>query len=418
MILIKKIKAGALQLTMFVIVIIALLLFGFIILIHTQKQFDVQTDIVIQTITNVNKTVSNTLSQVNFESQFIENQDLKYTNVIKESWGLFEKIMITSQIKNKQFQKIALIGGSQPNPDRTALYMQENNKPLVVVGNTKIQGIAYLSKQGIRQGNIAGNSYYGEQLIYGQTKQSGAFPQPILMNNEEDFNIDYLAQEQFIDLNTARSHKNSFRDPLKVIYSDVPINLTNTELSGHIKVISTSKISVDASSKLNDIILIAPIINIKAGTKGCFQAFAQTNLTIGKGSQLDYPSVVMLKEKVVTSDSLSTHQESNAKLQIKANSNIKGIVAFIRDAKPNNFNPQLIVESGTTINGEVYCNQNIELQGDVLGTVYASNFIVNQAGSIYQNHIYNASITVNDLPVEYSGLLFKNSKKSITKWLY
>ena len=37
-----KVKAGALQLTMFIVVVIALLLTAFIILIHTHKRFRLQ----------------------------------------------------------------------------------------------------------------------------------------------------------------------------------------------------------------------------------------------------------------------------------------------------------------------------------------------------------------------------------------
>jgi hypothetical protein len=70
------------------------------------------------------------------------------------------------------------------------------------------------------------------------------------------------------------------------------------------------------------------------------------------------------------------------------------------------------------IKGEVYCNTNIELKGTVFGTVYTSNFIAKQSGSVYQNHLYNATIVVDSLSQKYVGLPFSNSKKGVLKWLY
>jgi hypothetical protein len=68
--------------------------------------------------------------------------------------------------------------------------------------------------------------------------------------------------------------------------------------------------------------------------------------------------------------------------------------------------------------GEVYCNQNTELKGAVIGSVFTNNFIANQFGSVYQNHLYHGQISIDQLPEAYVGLLFNNSKQGIAKWLY
>jgi len=91
---------------------------------------------------------------------------------------------------------------------------------------------------------------------------------------------------------------------------------------------------------------------------------------------------------------------------------------FLEHPKPNNYKPQIVIEENVTIIGEVYCEQNLEFKGNVLGTVFTNNFVAQQSGSIYQNHIYNAKILIDELPQEYIGLPLENSKKRVLKWLY
>jgi len=93
-------------------------------------------------------------------------------------------------------------------------------------------------------------------------------------------------------------------------------------------------------------------------------------------------------------------------------------VMFLGDKISNNYKPQIELEVDAAIYGELYCNQNVELKGQVYGSVYADAFIANQFGSIYQNHIYNGKINALELPSEYIGLSLEDSKKNIVKWLY
>ncbi|MCF6318179.1 MAG: hypothetical protein L3J83_02705 [Proteobacteria bacterium] len=421
----QKLKAGALQLTMFIVVVIALLLASFIILIHTHKRFNVQTDFVLETINNADRGIDYALYNFipinNLITVDLQDEDYKTLKVKRDFWGLFEKVTSVSTIKTNTFKKVALVGASQPNTNRTALYLKDNNKPLVLVGNTKIQGTAYLPKRGVKPGNISGQSYYGEQLIYGQIRLSSNFPKLLsgtLHHIRTDYNKAVTANpNQFLDINVNRVHQNSFLKPLQVVYSNSIINLSNVALTGHIKIESKTKIVVDATSVLKDVVLIAPKIEIKNNVKGTFQAFATETITVGKNCKLEYPSALVLN-----GDNSSTENEASQSLDyiisIDKGSVIKGVVVFLGNPKPNNYKPQIVIEEGATIKGEVYCNQNMELKGGVFGSVFANNFVALQSGSIYQNHMYNAKILIDELPQEYVGLPIENSNKGVLKWLY
>lgn len=417
-----KIKAGALQLTMFIVVMIALLLAACVILINTHKRFEMQTDFVLETIDNANKGIDYVLQndlRVNDSIPIdLQDEDYKTLTVYCDYWGLFEKVMSTSKIKTNTFKKRALIGALQPQTDRTTLYVEDQNKPLVVVGNTNIQGLVYLPKQGVRTGNISGHSYYGTQLIYGTTRTSDKLPEISKETRGHiktiQKTIDHIDPNQFLDLSRTKTYQNSFFNPLQVIFSNTDIALSEVSLTGHILVQSNTKISVDASSMLKDVVLMAPKIEIKNNSKGTFQALATKEIRVGKNCNLNYPSALVLNEDKVAQN-VSNNNESPFIKVIKG-SNIRGVIAYIGSTQ--NYKAQVFIDEGVMVTGEIYCNQNLELLGTVYGSVFTSNFVANQSGSSYQNHLYNATISIDKLPQEYVGLAFEDSKKGVMKWLY
>jgi len=424
-----KLKGGALQLSMFIMIVIALLLTSFILLIHVHKQFNIKTDFVIETINNANKGINyalnNSIELKDTISVTLNDQDYRSLQVYRDYWGLFEKVSSRSNVKNKTSQKIALIGATQPEINRMALYVEDNNKPLVLVGNTKIEGLAYLPKRGVKTGNISGHSYFGTQLIYGQTELATELPglfKEISNNiNEITNQITTLKTKTGrINLLSGDNYTNSFSNPFQYVFNSEVITLRDVKVIGHFIIQSKAKIVVYPSARLKDVILIAPEIEIRNSVNGTFQCFATRIIKVGKNCELSYPSALILNENSTfktQSSNLSTQQVKG--ITINENSTIKGVIVFQGQTKSKNYKAQVFLENNSKVIGEVYCNQNLELKGSVTGTVFTSNFVANQAGSIYQNHIYNGTININKLPQEYVGLMFDNTKKKgLMKWLY
>jgi hypothetical protein len=423
-----KLKAGALQLTTFIIVVIALLLTAFILLVHVHKQFQVQSDFIIEATKQSNDGMDYVLQnsiQLN-DTTFLNlgGDDYKTLKVCRGFWGVFEKVVSTATIKNNRFQKIALIGSKQPESNRSALYIQDNNKPLVLVGNTKIEGLAYLPKQGVKPGYISGQSYYGSRLIYGSTRVASKLPK---LSSDITKSISQLEstsatlhQDRFLNIQEGSIYSNSFLKPLQIVYSNTEIDLERVELMGHIVVQSKSKITVHSSTKLKDVILVAPEIDIQPNTVGSFQAIASKEIMVGKDVSLNYPSALVLKEhpKNGQIDNTPSTIKQTPRITIDENAMVKGLVMYLGEEELNNYKPQILLKEKALIYGELYNTQNTELLGLVYGSVFTNNFIANQSGSVYQNHIYNGKITVNKLPQEYIGLLFNDSNKDVMKWLY
>jgi hypothetical protein len=408
---VKKIRAGALQLTVFITVVVALLLGAFILYIQLQNNLKAQQNLVAQTIQNTTNGIAYSLQNSQTKTDSVVLQDNAITTSLKTSqWGLFTKIIAQSNVKNFRFKKVALLGAKKSS---IALQLSENYKPLVLVGNTTIQGNALLPKQGVKGGNIAGVSYYNTFLINGATQNTRPLPE---FSGEFNTYINSVflqpkSNSTFINIEKQRIWENSFYNATNYLYSNNPVSLNNVKLTGNIVVQSATKIIVDPSAILTDVVLIAPEIEVLQNTTGSFQVLATKNITIHQNVQLNYPSALFI-------NAINTNNDQ-ASMLVKQGAQVNGVLAYINKGEYKNTHTHVFLDKQTTIVGEVFCNSNTELLGKVYGSVYTNNFIAKQSGSIYLNHIYNGEISIDKLPNPYAGLIFDSTlKKAVSKWLY
>ena len=115
-----------------------------------------------------------------------------------------------------------------------------------------------------------------------------------------------------------------------LIYEDNnPIILENLSLHGHLLIVSKRSITVKASAKLQDVILIAPEITIESNTIGTFQAMASKKIIVESNVQLAYPSalVVLHKGESIINQSRNTNQpKEESCIEIQKNTDIRGVV--------------------------------------------------------------------------------------------
>lgn len=425
--LFAKIQAGSLQFVVFIGVVVALLLGSFLTLVHIHNLFGKQTDVTIQTVKHADLGIAYALKndilyQDSVVVPFLEEDDKNIT-VFKDNWGIFEKITSVSKQKNKRFTKIAFAGGQYPVKERPALYLADDNRPLVVVGNTKIEGLAYVPKQGVRSGNISGTSYFSKTFIFGESRISkSTLPE---LSPEVKKSIEILSQPSFKPVNNEllkykpkSVFKNSFQNPVQYIFHASTLDLSASTLIGNIIVQSTEKIIVDPSSILRDVILSAPEIEIRGGSTGNFQAIASKKIEVGSNCNIQYPSALVLNDESAPNVETNFQQQNVNHIQIGKGTIFKGILISLGKDHTMNFNPQIVIEENAQVFGEVYCNQSLELKGTVNGSVFTSKFIAKQFGSVYQNHIYHGKILNSELPLEYVGINLESKAKKVVKWVY
>lgn len=421
-----KLRSGALQFTIFISVIIALLLAGVLILFSTHRFFLEQSKTAIDNIRLADSGIEYLCNQqiLNTDTIALEIPQSNNAQSIRthlSQWGVYEKAYVEATHRKKKFIKTALIGSSFLIENRNSLYLQETFKPLMVVGTTRIEGKISLPEQSVRTGNISGHSYYNDQLIYGTVERS-AVKLPEHRHNYTDIVSYYLKEykpineKEYATLEPGSKIINTFTNPAKGYISSSMITLEDITLTGNIIIQSQEKIIVKNSAILKDIILAAPVIEIEDNFQGSLQAFANETIKIGKKCSLVYPSSLVLAEKATQNPHAAFNALQN-KIHIDIETKIKGSICYLQSKPEPGFLTNIHIGLKSDVAGEIYCEGNLELRGDVTGSVYTNQFITNEGGTVFINHLYNVSIT-NGLPENFGGILFENEKKSVVKWLY
>jgi cytoskeletal protein CcmA (bactofilin family) len=419
-----KIFSGALQFTVFIGVLIALLLISLMLIQNTHTYFIQQSKATIENIQLTNSGVNFLLNSKNTISDTLEIEDLNDQNqkveVNLSRWGVYEKAIVKATHRKKIIYKAALIGSQIESITRPSLYLQNNYKPLVIVGRTKIKGLSFLPNKQITPGFIAGISYLGNELIEGVIKNSNKnlpeIDKKYQIELEQLLNQNKFIESDYITQNNNIKFSNSFLKPVKVIYSEEFITLANSQLTGNIIVKSEKRIVISKDTKLKDVILIAPVIEIEDDVIGNFQAIASKKINVGKNCILNYPTALVLCQEKNILQNLSSSEEYQ--IIISSQSEIRGTILYLKSIKENDFKSQILLDENAIVKGEIYCQGNFELKGKVIGSVFTEQFIVDFGGSIFINHIFNGQIIDDNFPEVFCGILFNDTKKGIAKWMY
>lgn len=429
MIILGKIKAGALQFVLFVGAIIAVLLMSFLLLTYTHQHFEKKSDVLIEVLRSADYGMAASLMD-DFPLEVIHSidraSDIPITITVKrEFWGVFEKRTVLTSHNNTNYTKTALIGGKDEE-ELPALYVNDHQRPIILAGYAKITGMAFLPEQGLKMGNISGNSYNRSQLLYGKSMKSNSVLPNLSLELENQ--VDRLANKkdvpkgEIINRLPTEGIQNSF-EAETLVYKDRVVHLKSIVLTGNIIIVADDKIIVEPSARLNDILLIAPEIVIQNGVNGAFQAIATETIQVGKNCNLEYPTALLVNKKFAVAEVEQSGQSQfnqTSSIYLDSNTNVSGMVMVLDEAKTRQYIPELKIEKNTIVNGEVYCSKNVELKGTVNGMVSTDGFIALENGSVYQNHIYNGTINSENLSNAYTGILLASRKgnKKVMKWLY
>lgn len=421
--IVYKLQSGALQFTVFISAVIALLLSGLILYAFTFNYFKEQSRATVGIIQLSNAGINYMLSnnEVRTDTIVIEKLTNESQNVQVQvsSWGIFNKAIAISSHRKKTFKKTAILGGVFDSERDPNLFLAETYNPLTLVGNTQIKGYALLPSLGVRSGYIAGESYYGAQLIYGKSNKSEV-NLPKMSPETVDIIDVYLRNtqiktEDIVTLTPNEKLNNSFKNTTKYVFSKDEILLGDATIVGNVIIKSDKKIRISRLSNLKDIIIVAPEVEIEDNVEGVFQVIASKKIDIGKHCKLDYPSALVLHDD----SEMGLNDKKDQNIYINNESLISGVVCYLNAKNTEtDFNSNIVLEKNARIKGQVYCQGSFELKGKVSGAVYTKQFVANQAGSIFVNHIYNGIIEDETIPQEFGGILFEDKTKRVIKWLY
>ena len=410
----KKVRASALQFAVLIAVIVFLLLGSFLALTHTHQFFNQSSQLLLEVVEASNQGV---LASTSNEEKNLKQQSEIAHVILSESWGGFEKISSAASSGSKEFNSIGLLGAVKGS-EKTGVYVADNQLPLVLVGNTQIEGASYISDKGVKAGVISGNYYNGKELIFGPIRRSsGALPslnEKWLLDTKKW--LGYIPQETDSVIVITQKHGNSFSQKTAVVYEQGVLQITGT-FRGNILLKSNTEIIVDNAAILEDVFVIAPKITIQKGFKGSGHFLASEQLFLEEDIRLSYPSSLVLVDS--NTDVKKRVPKGEAPIYISENSKIHGTIIYLpKESIETHTNTSIQITEKVQLNGDIYCEGNIEIEGDIEGTVYTNRFVSNVSGSTYVNHIFNGKVLGTRISSDFCGLPLDNTKKGIVQWLY
>jgi hypothetical protein len=336
--------------------------------------------------------------------KLFENDEETGDSVIleKRQWGLYELGLVAS-FKNTDSVKKAFLIGSPLKDTATALYIADEDRPLSISGKSRIQGIAYLPKSGIKAAYVGESHYEGKRLVFGKMKESKRelpLPDTILINslNKLLVKTGYLEEEVL-----PESLTQSFFKPVKRVHLPKEHSvISNNKIRGNIIISSDSLIQVDSLSTLDQVILVAPYVKISSGFKGRLQIIASDSISIGASVKLIYPSALVLLKPDTAG--------FQPKISIGENSVVQGQL-FAWEKTRSLMMPIIEIGQGSIIKGEIWSKGYVQLGkfSAVNGSVSAIRLIANISSIIYENYLIDAIINRRNLSRYYTGSKMFNS---------
>ncbi|MEQ8518756.1 MAG: hypothetical protein RLN79_08440 [Cytophagales bacterium] len=338
-----------------------------------------------------------------FVINLIENIN---SSVYKGNWGAFELLILKNTCDLDSLISFALIGELNYRYRNAAIYLKNQNQALNMSGHALIRGNAYLPKAGIRKAIINGEAFSGKKLVYGETFiSSQQIPEP-----------DFSGLNNFIvkhrlgineNTNIRDSILNSFAAPCKYLNFKRNAILNECYYKGNIIITASEKIYVSNKSELEDVILIAPQIEIEEGSNLCAQLIASEQIIISESCILKYPSLIFLEEN-----------EKNGLIRVAKNSKIQGLLVY-KSSELINQKARLFIDQGVEFTGLLYSESKVDLKGDITGTIICDNVQYSTEQNLYLSSLHNVNIDNNALPNYFSltGIYENKSDKFIMKWL-
>ncbi len=385
-------KAHALYFSLIISLLLAVMCSG-LILFHqfqkkTQTRFYLKEKLIHQ--------VESGLALATINDNDYQSDTLSYKT---NRWGIYKVASASSFNSLDTINKNVLLGSIYKN--NFALYLMDQKQELTLCGKTKLKGKCFIPKAGVVRGYIAGRNYSGTQLVYGSitnsTSQLPFFSSDEIKSIYE--NLSYFREGTGLDSNELI---NSFSSPTIIVQSPSTVN---GRFKGNIILTSFNPIIISRQAKLEDIIIIAPIIIIKNGFKGNIQCFASKEIIVEESSTLLYPSCLGLF-KQVKNDTL------RPSITIEGNCKIKGVI-FSDQQTYDRAGTIIKILDNAKIEGEVMTTGMLELKGEVKGSVQCRKFYLNTASSVYDNFLLDAVVNQRALNKLYYGSAISNNE---LKW--
>jgi cytoskeletal protein CcmA (bactofilin family) len=338
-------------------------------------------------------------------------------SVSKTQWGIFEVGSVRAFSGVSKSEKTFFMGWQPAQRPMPALYLADQGLPLSIGGATVIHGLCKLPAAGFKTVDVESERFSGEEMAgfnVGRSLSDLPIVNEALINylmTLFETNPDLKSDEmELLSSHGQDTLKRPFTENTGMLYEKGIIELRNVYL-GKLLIRSDSLVRITKNAILEDVIVVAPAIEVQAGFHGSVQLFASDSIRIGPDCTFHYPSAIGLIKK----DFGAT--QSSILLGLK--SRLEGVLLACQ--RVEDLERTLIkTAEDCVVAGQIYTDGYLELHGRVEGEVTCRKFILKTPSSVYENYLVDAVIDPSLLPRQYVGSALIPSRiasKQIVKWL-
>jgi hypothetical protein len=319
--------------------------------------------------------------------------------IVKTEWGWFNKYEAYYKHNNIEYSSVRICGDYSKEPNDISFYLKYTRNPLIINSNVKISGgvikTPYIKVENRKSSVIA--------------KQSSSKRHSIKFNNKfqndfTDLYSYYYDKALVLSYNSVYSDtlKQDFSDTSLVLYSESIISLDNICLQDNICIISDTKVLIKSNAELNNIIIIAPFIEVEKNAKISCQLIANDSITIHDNVEFLYPSVIS-----------TVNQQNITKIFIGDKAKINGIILLNSLGKTRD--NESIIEMGedSHVIGQVYSSAFFSYHNNIKieGTLFCNTIRFLSEHTVRDNNISGIEINHSKLPKAFVGLNFFDHDK-------
>lgn len=395
----RKLRGGALYLSLVIGVVISLFLGLMVVLsrynhtqllvseIEQQLYFDVKSGIHLAVSPNFSEQQNNMWISMGKEDSL---------RVKKMIWGAY--YLIVAEGKNGKFKKSAAgLYGAGLKPD-TSLVVEDNGRPIAVAGKIEVKSPCYLPSQTMKPAYIEGLSFNGAPQSAMIRKSPAQLPElsEEFVNGITNKVLTLHPETDSLVENLREISKVSFISKTAVLQAG-SIKLNNISYSGNIKLIA-EEVELDKSAHLEDVLIVADKVRINGGFNGALHIIARDSIIVGDSCVLKYPSSL-----VVGSKSIQGAATGLKGIYLGENVVIQGNLICYAQKPQGNEVPRCFVKlnKGCEVYGLLYSSGYAHLQGKLFANAYARRLMVKSNSAAYENHWIDTEIN----PVKHSASL-------------
>jgi hypothetical protein len=354
-------------------------------------------------------------------------------------WGAYLTIA-SKGVSGKAEEKLtATVGQLPPSIFANVLALTGPPYPLLVAGSTRIRGNILVGPAGVSKGELHGQSYRGDSLVFGSVSALQARQIPEFQDDLVQEFLDSLRRlerscptsDLTVQITSASSEKADLRPILKTTaeivfdvndsatirqpqyyFSGSVITVTGRSRLRHLVLCSGRSIQIGQDANLSDCILVSPGITVADRSEVAGQLLADSAVFVKDQARLADMTLVYLlgqeKDNEITGlVQISSRRTAEACLIFNA--------AEMRTNSPSAHGKRtgrIQIDPGSTLDGIVWTNGYLDIRGSLRGSAVANLLYYYDAPTLYLNWLVDSDIDESE---ETGGrvlpLLFGHSKQ-------